>query len=337
MDGGSTAQQHRTIEASAATGHRRRIRFGRLRWWVEESPPAFSTVALLILVLVALFWVLTALDRRPTATAVELSLQPVAVTPTDSAGSGEQPTTAHRELLPDEPVPVAPLPEPAIEVGKVDVELEEFRPEEHVQEASKAARRLQEEAAQARDYLEKLRAALSGRASGSAGQGGAVPGDPNSTAARIARWVIRYPRVRPTEYAHLLDYFNVELGWLVGEKIQYVSGFTAKLRRRVGSYRSENRVFWYPVDNFAPLDNTLLKSLGIEPSGTVIHFYPKRIEARLARLELTALRESHGTDDLTRIEQTIFGIRRHGRGWRFHVLELRLIAPNPLDSDTEPR
>ena len=330
---GAAVGHHSTKTTSAARSPRR-IRFGRLRWWVEESPPAFSAVALLALLLLALVWVLTAVQRKPQITAVELTLQPVAVAPPEAATAPSD-SAEPRERPPELEAQVTPLDQPEVEVGRVEADVREFRPEKAVKAAEETAQRLQTEAAQARDYLEKLKEAL-GAGAGKPAAGRPGVGDPNSTAARIARWVIRYPRVRPVEYAHLLDYFGVELGWLAGGgKIQYVSRFTGELRRRQGSYRYENRAFWYPVGNYAPLDERLLSGLGIRPGGTIIHFYPKRVERELAELEQRALRERHGTDDLQRIEQTVFGIRRRGNGWQFYVAELRLAAPNPLDHAPE--
>jgi len=304
-------------EANVLGRSDRLVRFGRLRWWVEESPTAFGSVTLMVLALVAVFWVLTALKPARHQTELKLSLQPISLTTPVVAG----PEPMHVEETAPE-VDVPELPETAVEPEDIRAELPELSTSAVLQSADEARKALLQEAAQARDYLNRLKETLSGRAQNPAETAGR--GDPNSTGARIARWVIRYPPVTPDAYARLLDHFGVELGWLDGSQIQYVSHFSSRPRRRRAPLRQENRVFWYPVGDYAPLDQALLRGLSIEPSGTIVHFYPKRIEQQLARLERTALRRQHPTARLEQVAQTVFGIRRTASGWAFYVIDIAL-------------
>ncbi len=305
----------------------RGVRFGRIRWWTEESPSAFAAVTLLSLVLTILIWLLLLVqfqEQPPTDLAV--GLQPISLAAAEADDAADQSDIQVEQTLGEGAV-IEPEPEVQIEVPEARADLSDVQVE--VPEANQTEQKLRQQAKAAAEYAKELQRALSGEtgATRSESSGGGIGGDPNSTGARMHRWVIRYPAVPSLVYAQILDHFGVELGWQASAgMIEYVRGFSRGLpRRRRGPVGAENRLFWYPANAVSlAADLEVLARFNIRPSGTVIHFYPKRIENQLAKLELEALQNRYGTRDLRRVRRTVFEIQPSGRGWTFVVGEITL-------------
>lgn len=301
-----------------------KVKFGRLEWWVEESPPAFAAVAMLALVSTILLWLLLLMEATPEVpTQLAVSLQPVALPGTGSEPGTELQMEIEETLgaeVPDNRRLDIPVEMPDVSPNLENVQVE--RPD-----AESTRKTLSEEAQAARAYAEQLQKALAGGGAAAAPAGAGGYGDPNSTPARMSRWVIRYPPVPTFVYAQILDFFKVELGWESSSgTIEYVSGFsTDALRRRRAPVSAENRLFWFPANSVSlASDLELLERHGIRPGSTVIHFYPKEVEHKLAELELKELKRRYGTEDVSRVLRTVFEIKGTARGWDFEVSELHV-------------
>jgi hypothetical protein len=150
------------------------------------------------------------------------------------------------------------------------------------------------------------------RAAGPGGAGGAVP--------RWVRWEIRFSAKGLDAYARQLDHFNIELGAAGGgsAQIDYVSGFTElKPRRRSGKGGQESRLYMtWTSGALQEFDRKLLARAGVRTQGRVLlQFYPREAENTLAALEM----QKAGGRTVDEIRKTVFGVRRSGSGYEFHV------------------
>ena len=124
---------------------------------------------------------------------------------------------------------------------------------------------------------------------GTGGPGlGFGPGD--GGVKREERWSIVYPPGQtPDEYARQLDALEVELATIVGNQMVYAANFSADVpRRRTGTGRGDDRLYfvWQGGSRMGS-DMALLKKAGIDVGeGAIFQFYPKRVEAALAQLEV---------------------------------------------------
>jgi hypothetical protein len=137
---------------------------------------------------------------------------------------------------------------------------------------------------------------------------------------REQRWLVRFGDLQSVdEYARQLDYFGIELGALVGGKLNYVSKLSnAQPRLQTAtSGANEKRLYMtWQGGNRKQADVQLLKKAGVEVgSGTIFHFYPKETEDRLALLELN-YRNRRASD----IRRTYFAVKRGDAGYDFEVI-----------------
>jgi hypothetical protein len=125
------------------------------------------------------------------------------------------------------------------------------------------------------------------------------------------------------EYARRLDYFGIELAAVAKNgQVQYASHLAErKPERRIGKLEEEPRInLHWKRGTLAALEAKLLAKAGINTKDkTLTHFYPKAIEARLARLE-----KSYAGRDPRDIQRTLFKVRPLGnqpKAYEFYVDE----------------
>ncbi len=110
------------------------------------------------------------------------------------------------------------------------------------------------------------------------------------------------------EYARRLDYFGIELAAVAKNgQIQYASHLAErKPERRIGKLEEEPRInLHWKRGSLAALEAKLLGKAGINTKDkTLTHYYPKTVEARLARLE-----KSYAGRNPRDIQRTRFKVR----------------------------
>lgn len=149
-----------------------------------------------------------------------------------------------------------------------------------------------------------------------AGEGG------NASVPRWERWEVRFSSTSLSRYADQLEWFKIELAAAGGgrDKVDYATGLTdtkPKVRSAPGDL--EKRLYMsYRSGALKQFDQQLLTRAGIPTQGrTLLQFYPRNIEARLASLE----KRRAGGRPLKDIRKTIFGVRRQGGGYTFEVID----------------
>ena len=154
---------------------------------------------------------------------------------------------------------------------------------------------------------------------GGLGLGPGGPGD--GGVPRELRWELKFPPGQTADdYAQMLDSFGVELGTFEGSNtFVYASQFAgATPLKRIGLSAQDKRwyVNWQGGGARKQYDTELMKKAGIEVgSKPILHFYPPKIEDRLARLEV-AFKGRQPAE----ISRTSFQIVPQGRGFDFAVL-----------------
>jgi hypothetical protein len=134
--------------------------------------------------------------------------------------------------------------------------------------------------------------------------------------SRSKRWEISFESGQTEqEYARQLDYFHVELGAIVDQKIYYASSLSSAKPsvRTASSGADEKRLFFsWRTGGRRQIDLSLLKKAGIPVGGEpiVLHFYPADVEQRLARMELDYLDKARGTANLRGVRKTRFVVVR---------------------------
>lgn len=309
-------------------------KFGRVRWWFEDSPVAMISGVATGLVALALLFILYAFGvmARRTPPVIGVAMQfvaPESDTPTpptepDAAVAVQQTSSSRPEAT--ERQNVEPVEMPVVK--KLDTRLE---PEKLVGNQDNVADDFNRQSAQVeelsrllRDTLERNQSRDSETGKGQSGTGKSEL-DPNTTPGRQARWIISYPTLPRDEYARMLDWFKIEMGYLQSDRrtMQYLAGCADRGRTYTGDAAQENRMFWYWIGNnrLAELDEDILRAHNLAATSEVVHLYPKQVERQLAELEKTYLVRMHRTPKVERIQQTTFAIVRvPGQpGWRFEV------------------
>lgn len=303
--------------------------FGRLRWWFEESPMAFTASSALALVLLGLVFLLSIKAVRSATTLVSVALQAVQADSTapdalkaDSAMEFQQLSAAAAQAEKEEKVELPELP-------RAETTL---KPKELLGNQADSEKQLKEtEAAleQAGDMLRQIleanqnRGQGTGKVDGAAGHGtGQI--DPNSTPGRQARWIITYPTLPQGEYEKMLDSFRIELAFLQVDRrtMQYLQNLSGAGKKYNGDADSEDRMFWYWMgqNRLRELDDSILRKHGLEPTSDVVHLYPKELEKRLSEMERDYLRKQFKQSNVDRVAQTNFKIFPGGPGgWHLEV------------------
>lgn len=138
------------------------------------------------------------------------------------------------------------------------------------------------------------------------------------------------------EYARRLDYFGIELAAVSKDgQIQYVSHLAdRKPLKRVGKRDQEPRIsLHWKRGSLAALESKLLAKAGVNTRDKVLtHFYPKAVEAELARLE-----KSYAGRDPGEIQRTRFKVRPlagDAKRYEFYVAEQDVEEQSPGKSLT---
>jgi hypothetical protein len=144
------------------------------------------------------------------------------------------------------------------------------------------------------------------------------PGDGGMS--REQRWFVRFAEGGTTyDYARQLDYFGIELGALLpGGKLAYVSNLSAEtpMVRYADSGKGESRLYFtWQGGGRRTADLELFRKAGVDVgAASIFHFYPKRTEEQLAKLEV-AYRNRSSRD----IRRTYFTVERKGNDFDFVV------------------
>ncbi|GEM_PF-5862082 len=309
--------------------------FGRLRWWVEESPMALIASAALFLVSCGFLFILTSKSLRADMPLVSVAIQAVAA---ESLASGDVPkeenATEFQTLSSgDEPQrdPVEEMPN-LPELPRTDVNID---PKEVLGNQGETQKQLDETDAALRQAGDMLRKALEanqrreqGEGAG-AGDGGAGQVDPNSTPGRQARWVISYPLLPQGEYERMLDAFRIELAYVDSDRrtMQYLANLSGAGRKRTGDITKEDRMFWFWVGNnrLRDVDDAIFRRHGLEPASETVHLYSKELEHKLAQMEKEHLGRQFKTSNVDRIAQTTFRLVEGGPSdWHVEVTGMTL-------------
>ena len=149
-------------------------------------------------------------------------------------------------------------------------------------------------------------------------------GEGENIIPRWERWKIQYNTTTLDLYARQLDFFGIELAAAGGGRalVDYASGFSSpRPKRRQGPPDQEKRLYMvWTSGTLRRYDLQLLRRAGIPTSGRIImQFYPKRVEDRLAALELQYARRN-GRQSVKEIQQTVFGVRRSGNGYEYYII-----------------
>ncbi len=194
--------------------------------------------------------------------------------------------------------------------------------ESEIQEMLESVVELADEAtdqAQRQFELEAQNAGKPGSAKGTGRRAlGMGPGE--AGLPREQRWFMRFSEGGTLDgYAEQLSFFGIELGVLrANGKLDYLYDITAKKPkiRSVSSGKGENRLYMtWRGGNRRISDIQLFERAGsYVGQGLILHFYPPKTEARLARLE-----RNHRDRLVEQIRRTYFAVRRNSTGYEFIV------------------
>lgn len=278
----------------------------RLTFYDRFSSFMMSTVfGLFIGVLVIVAWWYS--TRRPS----DMSLVPIELIE-DPGGfeDGNPDETLHVES-PEDPIPNASPVEEQMEEETIEETLETV-----VELADRATQQVQEVLATD---------AITGGTPGSAeGTGGRPLGDGPGTGGlpREQRWFIRFAdQGSVDDYARQLDFFGIELGVLFPNRGQliYLSNMSnASPSTRVVTTGDDQRLYmnWQGGSRRAA-DVELFGRAGVDVTGGIIlHFYPRRTEDLLARLE-----SDYANRPVKQIRRTYFVVIEQGAGFSFAITQ----------------
>lgn len=131
---------------------------------------------------------------------------------------------------------------------------------------------------------------------------------------REMRWLVRFSeQSNLDEYAKQFDFFGIELGAIVGNKLVYLSNVSAAQPkvRSTNSGAEEKRLYLtWQGGSRKQADLQLFAKAGIDVgSGAILHFYTKSTEDHMARLELDY--HKRRADEIRR---TFFAVKRTDKG-----------------------
>jgi hypothetical protein len=190
------------------------------------------------------------------------------------------------------------------------------------------------------DAVSTMRASLDvidmGATATSRGEGGLGddrPAGPLSEGENIIprweRWEVRWASRDRRSYARQLDYFGIELGAAGGApNVDYAFNLSkSRPDRRSGPSEQEKRLYMtWRSGTLGAFDEALLASAGIKTEGRLImQFYPQEVEDRLAQIEM----DNAGGRSVKEFLRTVFGVRRTGGEYEFHVIDQRFRPPPP--------
>jgi len=235
-------------------------------------------------------------------------------------GCGGGPTAIGDGTVPDEEVPT-----PAVDLAALDRVDVDTPPDPTP--ASGLSQRLAAIAAAATDRAAVLddpalsRAKLLGGARLAAESRTAAADAAGIASLPERAWEVKFPRGNTLPvYAHILDYFGIELGVLQTDgTIVYAAALSkAKPDIHTGPASRERRYYLtWSRGNLEDADRQLLTHSGVDSRDKVVlKFHRPEMEALLAEME-----RSYAGSQANRIEKTRFGIRRNQDGYDIFVLE----------------
>lgn len=276
----------------------------RLTFYDRFSSFMMSTVfGLFITVLVIVAWWYT--TRRP----VDMTLVPIEVIEDPGGFEDGSPDETLNVESPEDPIPNA---------SPVEEQMEEDTVEEMLETVVELADRATEQVQQ----VTATDAVTGGTPGSSEGTGGRPLGDGPGTGGlpREQRWIVSFADEESVDkYAAQLDYFGIELGALFpnrGELVYLSNLSNATPSKRVVKTGDDQRLFmnWQGGSRKAA-DAELFQRAGVNVSGGVIlHFYPRRTEDLLARLE-----SEYAHRPVKQIRRTYFVVVQQGSGFSFAI------------------
>ena len=308
--------------------------FGRVRWWFEESPMAFTASVALTLVTIGFCWILTVRSLRADMPVASVSLQAVqADSLAKDAASAPESTLEIERLAASAGNPVERIEE-KIEIPEVPPTDVRIKPQELLGNQADSDKQLKETDAALREASELLRKMLESNQSRGQGKGQSTGGsgagqlDPYSTPGRQARWVITYPTLPQGAYEQMLDFFKIELAYLQADRktMQYLARLSGAGRKYTGDVSNENRMFWFWMgqNHLRELDDLILHKHGLAAGSEVVHLYPKELEQNLERLEKDYLQRKLKQTKIELIAQTSFRMQGGPGGWSLEVTGMQL-------------
>lgn len=137
---------------------------------------------------------------------------------------------------------------------------------------------------------------------------------------REQRWFVRFSESAGIdEYARQLDFFGIELGAVVNNKLVYISNLAAarpKLAEKTSGAEEKRLYFTWQGGGRRQADLQLFGKAQINVgAGVVFHFYPKETEEQLAQLEF-AFRKRKASE----IRRTYFDVVSEKSSYRFEVV-----------------
>ncbi len=317
-------------DAANASEH---VLFGRLRWWFDESPMAFTAAAAMALVTIGFIFIFTVRALQADSPLASVTLQAVQAesVANDAAPLSEQ--TMEFQQLSAASAEAAERVDEKVELPELPKTDPRIKPNELLGNLADSDKQLQETAADLRragellKILEKNQNRGQGDANGNSGRG-AGQLDPNSTPGRMARWVISYPTIPQSDYEKMLDFFRIELAYLQSDRktMQYLANLGGAGKKHLGAAADEERMFWYWMgqNRLRELDDAILRKHGLEASSEVVHLYSKDLERRLSDMEKEYLRRQFKTGDVDKIAQTNYRIVGGPGGWHLEVTSIVL-------------
>ena len=198
---------------------------------------------------------------------------------------------------------------------------EEEAEENEIEELLDNVLELSDEAAEQSNRQYELDARNAGQPGSAAGTGRRALGFGTGQAGipRDQRWFIRYSSRQTVDvYARQLDFFGIELGAIIGEKILYLSKLDTDRPtvKAVSGGGGEKRLYMtWQGGNRRAADLKLFERAGIDAAQRLIlQFIPPDSENTLATLE-----RDHRNRPVEQIRRTYFGVRRAGQGYEFFV------------------
>lgn len=211
-------------------------------------------------------------------------------------------------------------------------ELEEVLEEPQLEAALEAVTDVASTVAAARDALQTESAV----SSAGKGQGDSRPPGPLGEGENVIppweRWEIKFESTNINVYAQQLDHFKFELAAVGGApKIDYARNLaSSKPATRQGDSKSEKRIYMTWKDGkLKAFDNKLLAKAGIKTNNRIImQFIPREINEELHGLEFANTEDTPHEDPKTWLK-TVFGVRKKGSGWEFHIIDQSFRPPPP--------
>jgi len=206
-----------------------------------------------------------------------------------------------------------------------DPSVEDVPDETQVEEVVENVVELSDKAAQQVPEQSELASENTGKVGSSVGTGRRPLGSGGGEGNIGQRWFIRFgDRGTIDEYARQLDFFGIELGLHVGDKIVILSNLSQNnSSSRVVTSGKELKNQWYFTwagGGRKKADIQLLKQKlpgqykANADRGIIFHFYPQETIQNLGRLE-----KRQSKQPVSQIARTYFGVRRRGDGYEFMV------------------